>query len=243
MDVRMFCPNARDVRGRARGAGGGAGRGAAPLSGALAPRQALWTPGLAALAAGGVEVVDVSPEEMTAAAGTETPQGVLLVVEEPRVQARTLLSEPRSRLLLLDGVQDPGNVGTLVRAAAAFACTGVLVLDGTADPWGSRAVRAAAGTTFRIPVACAPWPEVDGWLHDASLPLLTADAGGRDVGLEAPRDRWALAVGGEGSGCRPEVRVRAEAVLAIPMPGGVESLNVGVAGAILLHELSRGTGT
>lgn len=200
--------------------------------------DALWTRELAAAAAG-IEVVEASDREMAEAAGTEAPQGVLLVAEEPRPTQTSLREAASPRILVLDGVQDPGNVGTLIRAAAAFACTGVVLLDGTADAWGHRAVRAASGTTFRLPVLHLPWGAVDEALAAGEIPLLVADAGGRDVRSLHIAGRWALAVGGEGAGCRPEVRARAREVVSVAMPGGTESLNVGVAGAILLHELTR----
>ncbi|HSG49818.1 MAG TPA: TrmH family RNA methyltransferase, partial [Longimicrobiales bacterium] len=107
--------------------------------------DALWTPELDGAVAGSrVEVLNVSDGEMGEVAGTETPQGVLLVAEEPKVHPETLWEAAAPRVLILDGVQDPGNVGTLVRVAAAFACTGVVALDGTSDLWSARAVRAAA---------------------------------------------------------------------------------------------------
>lgn len=202
--------------------------------------DALWTPELdGAVTRCRVEVLNVSDAEMGELAGTETPQGVLLVAEEPRADPGSVWEEGAPRILLLDGVQDPGNVGTLVRVAAAFACTAVVALDGTADLWSSRALRAAAGTTFRLPALHLGWNEVRDALEDREIPLLTADAGGADVRTVRERTRWALAMGGEGAGCRSEVRARSHGVVSIPMPGAVESLNVGVAGAILLYELSR----
>lgn len=205
--------------------------------------DALWTPGLAsAVEAARVETLQVSDDEMAEVAGTESPQGVLLVAQEPDLDPGALWRHPAPRILILDGIQDPGNVGTLIRAAAAFACTGVVALDGTADPWGDRAVRAAAGTTFRLPVLRASWEEAAGELARAEIPVLVADAGGSDVRTVEGRNRWALAMGGEGAGCREAVRARSQEVVSIPMPGGVESLNVGVAGAILLYELTRETG-
>lgn len=203
-----------------------------------------WTSGLQeAVAAARVPVEDVTDEEMARVAGTETPQGVLLVAAEPAFDPAVHLSGPGGRILVLDGVRDPGNVGTLIRVAAAFACSAVVALDGTADPWGARAVRAAAGTTFRVPVLQIRWEEAEGWVAGAAAgrPLLVADAAGQPVAtLSRERRAWTLALGGEASGCRPAVRSAAARVVSVPMPGGVESLNVGVAGAILLYELTRG---
>lgn len=185
------------------------------------------------------DVEEISEEEMREAAGTETPQGVLLVAAEPRPDTAPIWSDARARLVILDGVQDPGNVGTLVRVAAAFQCSAVLALDGTADPWSPKALRSAAGTTFRLPVFRDSWPEVRARLESWPGRLLRADADGEPVCSLAGSEPWALVLGAEGAGCRPEVRDRADVVVSVPMPGGVESLNVGVAGALLLYDLTR----
>lgn len=204
----------------------------------------LWTSRLDDLVReSGTEVQAISDEEMAEVAGTETPQGVLLVAREPRPSPASIWDGGREkRILLLDGVQDPGNAGTLVRVAAAFRCTAVVALDGTTDLWSARAVRAAAGTTFRLPVLHQGWEEVSAALDATGTPLLMADAGGTPLRQVEPGPSWVLAMGGEGGGCRREVGERCTLRVAIPMPGGVESLNVGVAGAILLYDLTKGDG-
>jgi TrmH family RNA methyltransferase len=199
-------------------------------------------PGLAERLARIPDVEEIVEEEMQELAGTETPQGILLVAEEPRPDVAPIWSDARARVVVLDGLQDPGNVGTLIRVAAAFDCSAVVALEGTSDPWSPKALRAAAGTTFRLPVLQEAWSVVrerlDGW----SGALLLADAGGKPVGSVTGSEPWALVLGAEGSGCRPDVRARADATVSVPMPGGVESLNVGVAGALLLYELTRDRG-
>lgn len=194
---------------------------------------------LADCLAGVPDVQEVTPEEMRVLSGTETPQGLILVVEEPMADPGEVWANRDARIVLLDGVQDPGNVGTLVRVSAAFGCTALVALDGTADPWSPKAVRASAGTAFRIPLLRERWAEttrrLDGW----SGQLFRADAGGRGVAGVSASTPWALALGGEGDGCRRELSERANATVSIPMPGGVDSLNVGIAGALLLYELTR----
>lgn len=182
---------------------------------------------------------EVTEEELEGISDTDSPQGVLLVCEEPRVSADDLLERAPGRFLVLDGVQDPGNLGTLVRAARAFALDGVVALDGTVDPWNPKAVRASAGSSFHIPVVKVSWDEVEPLLTDAGVHLLVAEAVGTDVADVSPPSPWALVVGNEGRGVRDEVRERADGVVTVPMPGGAESLNAGVAGAILLHSLAR----
>jgi TrmH family RNA methyltransferase len=201
-------------------------------------RAAGW-PGLELRLEGVSDVQEIREDEMYEVAGTETPQGVLLVADEPEIDRAAVWAPGASRVLILDGVQDPGNVGTLIRVAAAFGCSAVVALDGTADPWSAKALRAAAGTSFRLPVLRQRWDDVRVSLDLWGGGLLVADAGGRPVAGGRPPGAWALALGGEGDGCRPELTARADTVVSVPMPGGVESLNVAIAGGILLYELTR----
>ena len=190
------------------------------------------------LAALPADVVEVEDREFADLAATETAQGVLLVVPEPE----PVLPTGARRVLVLDGVQDPGNVGTLIRTGAGLGVDAVVALDGTADPWNAKAVRATAGACFRVPVVRMPWDDFHGAWPGA---VVVADATGHPVtaggtGVSAP---WALVIGSEGSGPRADVSAAADHRLAIPLQRGVESLNAGVAGALLLHELVRGDRT
>jgi RNA methyltransferase, TrmH family len=190
------------------------------------------------LDARGVELVDVADEELHELAGTESPQGVLVVCDEPPFSL-PLGGDTALRLLVLDGVQDPGNVGTLIRSARAFGLNRVVLLDGSADAWSPKAVRASAGVCFRIPVGRMPWSTLRSSLREAGAELFVGAASGEDVGRAHLPARWALVVGNEGRGVRPEVE-SAGTALSIPMPGGAESLNAGVAGAILLYVMTVG---
>ena len=183
------------------------------------------------------DVETMADGELDALADTERPQGVLVVFRQPVWDGVSLAAG--GRYLVLDAVQDPGNVGTLVRAATAFRVDGVLALDGTADPWGPKAVRASAGTAFRTPVHQVGMDRAVELLADAHVPVLVAEASGTDVGALPPQPAWALAVGNEGAGVREALRAVARRSVRIPMPGPVESLNAGVAGAILLYALTR----
>ncbi len=204
--------------------------------------ESTWSAGLDALVAeAGLEVVHVSDAEMAELSHTTAPQGVLLVAEQPRVDAEAVWGGDSPRLLLLDGVQEPGNVGSLLRTAAAFDCTGVVALDGTADLWGARALRAASGLTFALPTLQMPWSEAEVELSRRGIPLFVADAEGSPAASVAAGSGWALAMGSEATGCRSEVMERSHARIAIPMSSRVDSLNVGIAGAILLYELTRET--
>lgn len=189
------------------------------------------------LEAAGVELHRVDAAALSALSDTETPQGCLLVCAEPRPPASDPAAAAEARLLVLDAVQDPGNVGTLIRAGWAFAVSAVVALDGTADPWGAKAVRASAGGCFHVPVLRTRWEE---WRERAEdLRILVADAAGQDVAGVDAGPPWALVVGNEARGARVEVRDAAHALVALPMAGGAESLNAAVAGAILLYDLGR----
>lgn len=168
---------------------------------------------------------------------TEHGQGVLLVCREPDSGLEIVRSG--GRCLLLDGVQDPGNAGTLIRAAVAFGLDAVVCLDGTVDPWSPKTVRASAGMIFRVPVARASADEALARLRSEGVPLFVADTEGEDVDVHPGLEGFAIALGNEGSGVRPSVAEAAAGTLAVRMPGGAESLNVAMAGAILLHALTR----
>lgn len=183
------------------------------------------------------EVERVGDAELEAIADTERPQGVLVVFRQPDLETAPL--EVEGRYLVLDAVQDPGNVGTLVRAATAFDLDGVVALDGTADPWGPKAVRSSAGMVFRAPVRQARAEEAVELLARAGVPLFVADASGTDVGALPYQASWALAVGNEGAGVREALRSASSRAVRIPMPGPAESLNAAVAGAILMYALTR----
>lgn len=187
--------------------------------------------------AGGGDVVEVADAEMAELADTEHPQGVVAVADEPRAGIDAFV-RAGARILVLDALQDPGNVGTLVRSAVAFSFDGVVALDGTTDPWGSKAVRAAAGTTFRIPTVRAKADETLDALRREGLPILAASAEG-STGVDAPLGGFALVVGNEGAGVRREVREAADQTVAVAMTGPAESLNAGIAGSILMSQFTR----
>jgi TrmH family RNA methyltransferase len=141
-------------------------------------------------------------------------------------------------ILVLDGIQDPGNFGTLVRAADAFRTAAVIALPGTVDAWNPKAVRAAAGSSFRVPILSLEDEQALEWLERAGFTVLVADADGTAVDLLTPPERAALVVGNEGAGVRALWRAAADAIVAVPTPGPVESLNVALASGILLYALT-----
>ncbi len=191
------------------------------------------------LEASAVPVLAVTDREFESAAGTESPQGVLAVAEVPQ---RTLESvgaalPARARLLVLDGIQDPGNVGALLRTAAALGANAVLAMPGTVDLWNGKVVRSAMGALFHRPALACDWDALDAFLAARAIPLWGADAGGDALaGVRAPAS-LAIAVGNEGAGLSAAARSRAARTVAIPIATDIESLNVAVAAGILLHQL------
>jgi TrmH family RNA methyltransferase len=176
--------------------------------------------------------------EFRRVADTEHPQGVLAVASVPESELSDLVSDAgRCVVLVLDAVQDPGNFGTLSRSAEALGASGLITLPGTVDPWNAKAVRAAVGSTFRLPIVAAKWETAARWLRGEGFRILGAAVGGGAV--PADLDRAALVVGNEGAGLSPEVSAGVDSLVGIPLRGRAESLNVNAAAAILLHELTR----
>jgi TrmH family RNA methyltransferase len=187
----------------------------------------------------GVAVRETPERELAELADTETPQGILAVAEIPRAGLDALrMDDDPAVLLVLDAVQDPGNFGTLARTAEALGAAGLVALPGTVDPWNPKSVRAAMGSTFRLPVVEADWDALAPWLRARGMETLAATVGGAPLEAPPPR-RAALVLGNEGAGVGAETRARADRAVGIPLRGRAESLNVAAAGAILLHELLR----
>ncbi|HEX8169000.1 MAG TPA: RNA methyltransferase [Thermoanaerobaculia bacterium] len=171
--------------------------------------------------------VDVSNEVFDSLAETRAPQGVLGLFERPQASAAAILAKRETVAVALDAVQDPGNVGTIVRLAAAFDAAGVLLLPGCADAFSPKAIRASVGAILNVPVANTTAQE----LLDSGLALLAADAAGASV--DPPTSNAVFLFGNEGGGVSREL-LRAAQPIAIPMSSRVESLNVASSAAILL---------
>jgi RNA methyltransferase, TrmH family len=181
----------------------------------------------------------VPDRDFQALAATEVPQGVIAVAVTPDAALPTTSpADPPSAVLLLDAVQDPGNFGTLVRSAEALGALAVVALPGTVDPWNPKAVRSAAGASFRVPILQQSWAEARDELRGLGYVLLGAAAEGDPLPEPAPR-RSALIVGNEGAGLSPEVKRGVDRLVGIPLRGRAESLNVAAAAAILLFQLTR----
>ena len=182
-------------------------------------------------------VLRVSEREFLSASDTENPQGVLAVAERPSPALDELKLGPQARILVLDGVQDPGNAGTLLRTAAAMGVAATVSLPGTVDPWNAKVVRSAVGIQFRHTVIECEEGALVAYLDRERIPLWGTAAEGSPVERAVPPARLALAVGNEGAGLKPSVRDACASLVALPMAPGVESLNVAVAAGIALFAL------
>ncbi|HEU4746993.1 MAG TPA: RNA methyltransferase [Gemmatimonadaceae bacterium] len=212
-----------------------------PIDGALVAPQLATAPRGQSLRSGleaaGVEVAEVSEKDFRGAAETESPQGVIAIA---RIPARTLESleiGARCRLLVLDALQDPGNVGTIVRTAAALGATATIALPGTVDLWNPKVIRSSMGAQFVHPVVHTSVPELLAYLERAGVELWCADTAGEAIGTALPPERLAIALGNEGAGLSPGIRAAARKSVSLPISSTVESLNVAVAAGIILYHL------
>ena len=193
-----------------------------------------------ALAERAARLVEVTPAELEALADTEQPQGIVAVVA-PRAWTLDDVPTPaRGTVLVLDAVQDPGNVGAVLRTALGLGAAGVVALKGTAELTNPKVLRGSMGAAFRLPAAPADTEAFLAWAGGRGLELVVADAGGE------PLARWprsgaplALVLGNEAAGVSPALVAAARRRVAIPLAAGVESLNVAVAAGILLYEATR----
>jgi TrmH family RNA methyltransferase len=176
----------------------------------------------------------VTEEILKKITGLAQPESVAAVISLPSFQN---LSNA-SRLLVLDGVSDPGNVGTVIRTALALGWDGVYLLENTCDPFNEKALRAGKGATFRLPLAEGTWSDFLSMVTEKNLNVFVADTIGTDVKKCSIPSALALILSRESQGPRKEARELFQKI-TIPMSGQMESLNVASAGAILLYELAE----
>ncbi len=185
----------------------------------------------------GAEVEVVSESVMAACSSTETPPGLLVVLPLLNLP----LPSPLDLAVVADGLSDPGNLGSLLRTAAAAAVQAVFLTEGTVDPYNPKVVRGGMGAHFRLPILFAT--DEDLRRHLTGLRLWRAEPG---QGIPYHHVDWrapsALVIGGEAHGPRPGLRALAPDPVHIPMPGGMDSLNAAVAAAVILFEARRQRG-
>jgi RNA methyltransferase, TrmH family len=188
----------------------------------------------------GAQVTLVAEPVLAGMAATTTPQGLVAVL--PSVLRPLAALPPSPRLVcVLAEVRDPGNAGTVLRAADAFGADAVVTTAGSVDPESPKAVRAAAGSLFHLPVVAAvPWPALSASLRDRGLRLVGADPHAPATLDQAPLDEpVALVLGNEAHGLPAEVERDLDLVVRVPLAGRAESLNLAAAAAVLLYEATR----
>ena len=188
----------------------------------------------------GVEVLRLTEEVFESVVETQSPQGVAALIVPPVHRLDDVLKSAAPLILVAAGLQDPGNLGTLVRSTEAFGAAGILTTPGTVSAWNQKALRASVGSVFRIPVVGVTSDDVSD-LKTHGIRLIAAVGG---TGATPAQDvdfskACALLIGNEGAGLGAEWMRMADERVTIPCPGPVESLNAAVAGSLLLYEASR----
>ena len=186
----------------------------------------------------GARLTQVPDKLLRLLSNVETPQGLVFVCAQPVFGLDTL--EGAQRLLVLDGLQDPGNLGAILRTADAFALDGIILCEGCVDPASPKVVRATMGAAFRIPVVSAPLADTAQWLRERSIPLYATALSDSSVPLtQVDLRRAAVIIGNEGRGVSQNGLTLSEKQLIIPMMGRAESLNASIAASIVMYEMSR----
>lgn len=183
----------------------------------------------------------VSDEVFAKMSDTQTPQGVLAVIKQPTYELNQLLTLDNPLFIILENLQDPGNLGTIVRTGEGAGITGVIMSDTTVDIYNPKVIRSTMGSVYRVPfVYEKDLTAVLEMLHNAGVKTYAAHLKGKayydSFSFEGPT---AFLIGNEGNGLTEELSNAASSYLKIPMEGRVESLNAGIAAALLMYEAHR----
>jgi TrmH family RNA methyltransferase len=197
-----------------------------------------------------IDILELPDDVFASAVTTESPQGVAALVKPRAFSLAQILAVtkplavPKPLIVVAAALQDPGNLGTLIRSAEAFGATGLVTLPGTVSPWNAKALRASSGSAFRLPVVAASEAELFPLLRKFGIQILAAVADHAQSSLATDFTQpTAILIGNEGRGLSPELIAAASARVTIPCPGPVESLNAAIAASILLYEASRQRGS
>ena len=183
----------------------------------------------------GVRTVYVPEDVMASVSPMQAPQGALFLCKLPEETAFV----PQAGMLLLDGIQDPGNLGTILRTADALQIP-VVLLEGCADPYSHKVVRASMGAVFRTPVVQSTWQEVQKACLEANIPVAVTALSDRARDIrQAEIQKMAVVIGSEGQGVRKEILESAQKELIIPMDSRCESLNAAIAAAIVMWQMKQ----
>jgi TrmH family RNA methyltransferase len=181
------------------------------------------------------------PDDVFASAvPSETPQGVAALVRVKSFDLEAVLTAKPALLVITAGLQDPGNLGTIARSAEAFGVTGLLLGERTVSPWNWKAVRASAGSLFRLPTVKVETAKALPEIKARGVRVLaTSSHQGSSISEADLRGPLALVVGSEGAGVSKDLLAQADEIVAIPHSSRVESLNAGIAASIVLYEAAR----
>jgi TrmH family RNA methyltransferase len=191
-----------------------------------------------------VEVITVSASVMDAASPVKTPSGIVALAERPPIDVDRLYAGPAPVVVTAIDVQDPGNLGAIVRVAEAGGAAGIIVCGATADPFGWKALRGSMGSALRLPIATevlADEAVADAKRHGCKIVATVPRDGSSlfDTDLSGPLQ---ILIGGEGRGLPPAIVAAADARVTIPMEAPVESLNAAVTAALIVYEARRQRG-
>jgi RNA methyltransferase, TrmH family len=193
---------------------------------------------------GHVEKLLLPDNLFASAVPSDTPQGIAALVRRREFTLEDVLARSTNGpVLVIAGVQDPGNLGTIVRSAEAFEAAGLLLGEGTVNPLNGKAVRASAGSVFRLPIVRAPLTKALDQLRESSLRLIaTSSHKGTPLNDAMLKGPLAILIGSEGAGLSRDLLKQVDEIVAIPHSPKVESLNAGVAASLLLYEIWRRKG-
>jgi len=189
---------------------------------------------------GKAETVIVDDEIFKSLSATTTPQGVAALVEMPKAKLDMLTATKAPLIVICMGLQDPGNLGTIVRSAEGFGAHGIVLAEGTVSLFNPKTIRAAAGSAFRLPVVEAKFDEAAGTLREKGVRLVgTSSHEGQSLPEAELTGGVAIVIGNEGAGLPKAVRATLDALVTIPHSSRVESLNAAMAASLILYEAAR----
>lgn len=187
----------------------------------------------------GAKLYTCPPVLLEKVSNVKTPQGVMFSCSRPVISLDAL--DGAKHLMVLEGLQDPGNLGTIMRTADAFALDGIILCEGCVDPTSPKVVRATMGAAFRLPIAAAGLEQTAAFLKAQNLPLYATALSEKSVPLTTvDLHRAAVMIGNEGRGITQKAADLSDKLIIIPMEGSAESLNASVAASIIMYEMCRG---
>lgn len=183
------------------------------------------------------EIIKLSPSLFKEISSLENPQGVLAIVGFDERNIEELYEKKRPFIIFLDGLNDPGNLGTIIRTADAFNIDGVVLGPGTVDPYNSKVVRSTMGSIFRVPIYSVSDNDIffkD--IREMNIDIITTSLSGKELTEEDFHESAVVVIGNEANGVGEDIIKISNKEVKIPMPGKAESLNAGVAASIIMYE-------